>query len=324
MSSRSVAIRVPLLLALACVCACAHPAVRQTPSGVGVALVERGERPLVVELVPGGPAEAAGIAPGDALLSVDGRTTESLPIGEVIALLVGADATPVELEVARFPDGPLRRVSAQRARVHFLSAQATRLDAETLYLRLRAFVTGTAEDVTRILESERPASTLLLDLRANHGGELEPAVRTAELFLPAGAPIGSLEAAPARPSEARTWVSEGEPVARFERIFVLVNEDTAAGAELFCLALRANGIATLAGTRTHGHARVETRWPAPAQHPAVFDGTLRGPNGVAFDGVGIEPELRSPADPTHILPPASDPVVAWLRAKAQEAVMQAR
>ena len=78
MSSRSVAIRVPLLLALACVCACAHPAVRQTPSGVGVALVERGERPLVVELVPGGPAEAAGIAPGDALLSVDGRTTEGL------------------------------------------------------------------------------------------------------------------------------------------------------------------------------------------------------------------------------------------------------
>jgi carboxyl-terminal processing protease len=303
------------LIALAFLVAPACASWRQPErGGTGLVLAKRETLTRVVELVPGSPAASSGIVPGDVLLSVDGKPTEHLSLADIVQLLIGASGTVASLEIASSPNGPPRLVSIVRAPLYLATVEASRLDPQMLYVRIRSFAPGTAASVARALEGQPASQTLVLDLRGNNGGELEAIVRTADLLLPAGAPIGSLD--PGDGSAGKQYVSEDGAIASFRDILVLVNYETAGGAELVCLALRGAKLATLVGTRTHGYGTVESRI-SPSHSPISVDGVLKGPGGLEFDRVGIEPDVHPPVDAAWIHPPESDPLVAWVRTEGR-------
>ncbi len=64
--------------------------------------LERGERGFdVVEVVPGGPAEAGGLAAGDVIVAVDGKPAKSLSLSDIRAQLRGAPGTKVRMKPER-------------------------------------------------------------------------------------------------------------------------------------------------------------------------------------------------------------------------------
>lgn len=264
--------------------------------------------PVVLELVSSGPAANAEIKPGDALLEINGASTQGLALSDVVSLLIGPVGSRVELAVSAPPHHVSRAVSIVREPVFLASVESTRINDATLYLRIRTFAPDTPAQAAIALELDGDADRLIVDLRGNSGGQLQPAVRSADLLLPVGAEIGSLDAV--QPSKAASYKSESEPTAEFAEILVLANRHTSAGAELFALALRAAGRAQVVGERTFGFGTVDTRWPDSNRR--VVDGVLLGPNRAVFHEVGVEPDVVPPIDPSFVYPPLDDPLVQWL------------
>ncbi|MEM1415500.1 MAG: carboxypeptidase regulatory-like domain-containing protein [Myxococcota bacterium] len=83
--------------------------------GIGAVLSADGDVLVVGGVLPGGGAERAGIAPGDAILAVDGASVEALGFGGAIERIRGAEGSLVSLRVRRGED--VREVSVERVRV---------------------------------------------------------------------------------------------------------------------------------------------------------------------------------------------------------------
>ncbi|MBI5494098.1 MAG: PDZ domain-containing protein [Deltaproteobacteria bacterium] len=80
--------------------------------GVGVELTVRDGVPQVVQVVPGSPADMAGLAPGMELRTVAGEDVRGRPLADVVKLLRGKPETRVSVEAAQ--GGRTFRVSLLR------------------------------------------------------------------------------------------------------------------------------------------------------------------------------------------------------------------
>jgi carboxyl-terminal processing protease len=69
--------------------------------GVGIELHGDDASPRVVRVLAGGPAEKAGVQPGDDVVAIDGESTKGRSLGEVVMALRGAPESQVELTVER-------------------------------------------------------------------------------------------------------------------------------------------------------------------------------------------------------------------------------
>lgn len=146
--------------------------------------------------------------------------------------------------------------------------------------------------------SSEGMSALVMDLRDNPGGELDPFLELAGDFLEPGSVL------------VRMWDAEGdETVYRAQRpdphrfpLVVLVNRGTASAAELLAGCLQAHGRAVVAGERTYGkgtgRALAAGAGPSAVFEHAVF--TL--PDGAAVDGCGVTPDVAAPSPlPEHVI-----------------------
>jgi hypothetical protein len=71
-------------------------------AGIGATLERRGRASLrITGVVPGGGAAEAGLAPGDMILSVEGRPLSELGMGDAVELIRGPEDTRVRLVVRR-------------------------------------------------------------------------------------------------------------------------------------------------------------------------------------------------------------------------------
>ncbi|MCG3174540.1 MAG: hypothetical protein GMKNLPBB_02785 [Myxococcota bacterium] len=81
--------------------------------GVELELPAGTKHPTIRQAFSGGPAHAAGLKPGDAILAAGGVSTESKSIMDVVQLLRGRPETEVVLDI-RAADGSIRKVTVRR------------------------------------------------------------------------------------------------------------------------------------------------------------------------------------------------------------------
>lgn len=88
-------------------------------SGIGaiIAFDEDGRRFRIGGVVPGGPAERAGVAKDDAILEVDGEPTVSMPLGDLIARIRGPLGTTVTLLLERSGNLEPLRIDVVREKI---------------------------------------------------------------------------------------------------------------------------------------------------------------------------------------------------------------
>ena len=86
--------------------------------GLGVEIVKQPNAPLlVVNVLPGSPAAAAGVQPGDRLVEIDGKLTQRLDLESCLALARGAIGSVAHLKVAREGAEDLLSLEVKRAKV---------------------------------------------------------------------------------------------------------------------------------------------------------------------------------------------------------------
>jgi len=143
----------------------------------------------------------------------------------------------------------------------------------------------------------RHAQALLLDLRADDGGLVEQALCVADLFLPEGVEIATLER---DAGGGERYITSAPPV--FDGpVVVLTAGRTASAAEIIAGALQDHGRAVLVGMRTYGKGTIQE--PIPWGDDGTVDvyltaGRYRLPSGREIHRVGIVPDV--PLD--HVFP----------------------
>ena len=238
----------------------------------------------VGEVVPGSPAEAAGVQPGWLVLSRNGEK-----LGE------RNEFRPREGEVAQweFLDAQDRPVSlALVARpISSKSRQIVRELADGfVYLRFDAFDTTDRRWLGHQLNLRREAPGVVIDLRHNSGGGTFSMGITIGEFFDHPVDCGVFITRGGRRSEKNSWQLGS---ANFRgRVAVLVDETTASAGEIFSAALQDHGRATIVGRKTAG--AVLASWFFGLPGGGELQLSLRDyvtPKGRRLEGHGVEPEV---------------------------------
>ena len=231
-------------------------------AGLGISIGRHDGWITAVGVLPGTPAEHAGIQVGDRLVSVDGRSTEGWMPDEMVRNLRGGDGVPVVVGVQSPGSTAPHDVRMVRREIHVRSVPYSYLMPGGVgYVDLTVFAqTSTAEvrdAVTRLRAQGMRA--LVLDLRGNPGGLLDEGVSVADLFLPAGKTIVETHARDPRENESFRAQTD-EQFAGLPMV-VLVDAYTASAAEIVSGALQDHDRALVLGEPSYGKGSVQTLFP---------------------------------------------------------------
>ncbi|MFB7215899.1 S41 family peptidase [Streptomyces sp. NPDC056255] len=275
-------------------------------TGVGIAAKRSADGQVEVARVqPGGPADRAGIEPGDLLRTIDGHRVDKRPVAEVVALLRGdrteaaAGSTVVlgigrgarlrteTLRRARLTTDPVtvRRIGPPRSAAS-ASSSPSPSPSGAVMIEVDSFTRGSGAKVRDAVRDAPSDAGVLLDLRGNSGGLVTEAVTAASAFLD-----GGLVATYDVHGEQRALYAQ--PGGDTDRpLVVLVDGGTMSAAELLTGALQDRGRAVTVGSRTFGKGSVQMPSKLPGGSVAELTvGHYRTPAGRSVDEHGITPDL---------------------------------
>lgn len=269
-------------------------------AGIGVRITLENGQTVVVSTMPDGPAEKAGIKPGDILLAVDGENIEGVPWEIRSALLRGEAGSTSTITVYRIGEGHLD-IEVTRGVIATPSVQTRLLaDGQIGYISLEIFG-DTATDEVRVALSqflkEDKVKALILDLRGNPGGHQHTGVQILSQFVPGGKP-----AAQVYDSSGQYYTMATYPggLALEIPLVVLIDQGAASSSEMVAAALKDYGRAILIGDTTLGKGVGQTPISLPdGSTSMVVDHEFRSPRGIIIHGVGVQPDIRVPTSPAE-------------------------
>ncbi|MDQ2772428.1 MAG: S41 family peptidase [Bacteroidota bacterium] len=228
--------------------------------GVGIEFNLFRDTVTVVAPLSGGPAEQAGVQPGDQVLSIGGKRVSGarLTTNQLSLLLRGPRGTSIAIELRRRHLPRPIMLSIARSRIPNSSVDAAYLvDAQTGYIKVSRFASGTYDEFKAALADLRRQglTRLVLDLRGNPGGYLDRATRLADEFIAGSRKIVYTDGKGDQ-YDSQTYA---RVAGEFEEgpLVVLVDEGSASAAEVVAGALQDHDRAILVGRRTFGKGLVQ-------------------------------------------------------------------
>lgn len=285
--------------------------------GIGATVTDQSGEVRIVSPYRDSPAEQAGILAGDVILEVDGTSIAGMTSDQAVKLIRGDKGTTVNVTV-RHASGETVMLTITRGEIPLVSVFAEPLlevvPGETgtelvdrdgaavtdlAYINISRFRERTLEEFKTMaadIES-KGYKGLILDLRSNPGGYLNPTVGVAEEFLNEGTIITEVDA---NGQQQHTTARPGGLVTQIP-VVVLLNEGSASGSEVLAAALRDNGRAKIVGVRSFGKGTVNlpiklTQCDDPDGCGALYVAIARWltPAGNQIEGLGITPDIEVP------------------------------
>jgi carboxyl-terminal processing protease len=274
--------------------------------GVGIIFEEKNRGVAVAEVLPDTPASFAGIAAGDILLELDGNPVAGVSIQEIQSAVEGKEGEPVALTIVR--NNAVRVVVLMRRSIMPQSNASAWLFPEFVYAGFgESIVAGDLFFFFSALQSaeERGKRALVFDIRSSSTGVV-PAVCFVGLFVNdpryrVAAKQGAVIGNPADNFPAGLCPILGWPIGRFYRVFdkivILVNEETAAGSEIIALAMQEQEIgAIIVGIQTAKHGAATETFSLPIGSLRLNVGTMRAGEQKRFVRDGAIPDIVSVAE----------------------------
>lgn len=267
--------------------------------GVGITTIALPEKAYsaILQVIPGGPADRAGLRGHDRILAVDGVPACCDENGyDALDLLLGTEGSRVEVE-AQTPGELPRSVTLTRARIQGSFPIETRRLGNMGYILIPTLMDEQLPgQVSRALErfaDEGELAGLILDLRINPGGT-ETALRQL-LALFADGEMGHFVS---REEESPLRVV-GQDVAGSQSVelVILVGRETVSFAEVLSGVLREAGRAHIVGRTTLGNVEVVHGYDFEDGSRAwIAQETFRPPSGADWEKIGIVPDVEIPLD----------------------------
>jgi carboxyl-terminal processing protease len=260
----------------------------------------------VLGAIPGSPAEKAGLAAPDKIVTVDGKLYKGLTLRDVVYDIRGKAGDTVKLSVLR--GDKLVVVPVVREKVVYDTVTELVVDGDVGYVRIPAFNARTPDGLAAVLSDlvSKKVRGAVVDLRGCPGGSFDDAVAAASEMLPAGAVVANLK----KRATTEVVTSKRAPVMTGIPLAVLVDHASSSSAELVAAALQEGDHAVLVGQRTYGKWTVQMIDDLPNGYAMKYtSGLFQSPSGRSFQGVGLPPdvEVDMPAPAVEAAEAITDP-----------------
>jgi len=259
-------------------------------AGIGVVISKRFGYADIVDVLPGSPAEKAGIESTDIFESIEGKSTRDMSLPEIRNLMLGAPGTNLNVEVVRARRAEPQRMSITRDAITIPPITDKLMEDGIGYVKAEALTKGKVQEIASKVKSleKEGAKKILLDLRNCAEGDEQEGIATANLFLNHGT-ITYLqgqkfprEAFNADPSKDITTL----PLA------VLVNRSTSGAAEIVAAAILENARGDVIGDKTFGDGSVQKTIELPDGGALILSvAKYYSPSGKAIQDTAVTPNV---------------------------------
>ena len=268
------------------------------PANVGIFLAKRMGFATVVSVLPGSPAEKAGVKAGDLIDRVENTATRELSVVQIQRLLTGPAGSTVALTLVREARGDPQKVLITRAVLNYPPVVAKIVEDTAGYIRVASFNKGKAAEISAKLRelTASGADKIVLDLRNCAGGEPQEAVDTASLFLEKGV-VAYLQGQ--RFPRQDLPIKPPHDVCKLP-VAVLINQSTAGPAELVASAILGNKRGDAVGVRSFGIGVFQKLIPLDDGSALLLSvAKYYGPDGKAIQDNGVTPSvIEAPGEET--------------------------
>ena len=233
------------------------------------------------------PAEEAGITPGDILLELDGVSLSDKDPDYLPNIVKYGDKGTHTLKILR--NKHEMTLTLTRKKVYINSVDGEVIDGVG-YISLDGFSETTVEQVKKYVdEFDSSVTSLVIDVRDNPGGSLDVVYALSDMFVEKGKNIYQYKD---KNNNVQIYKAQ-EPVYRkFDKIAVLVNENSASASEVLALALRESANAKVVGVKSFGKGTIqETQRLSNGKMTKITIAYWLGPNGTSINKTGIVPDV---------------------------------
>ena len=268
--------------------------------GLGIAITKYKEYFMITDLVSKINIDA-GFKEGDILKSIEGNSLANKDISYIKTLITHKDSVTIMVE----------RNGQELTLTGYITVYTPvtvfkdfSLSDELAYIQITEFASDTSDYLNTYLSQAKNAgyNKLILDLRDNPGGYITSVVDCADLLMGKGKVVLTTKD---KDNNAYSYKTSSNDKYDFSEIVVLINNNSASGAEALAAALNENmgDIVDLIGVTTYGKGS--------AQKMIYFtDGTYFNytyalwytPNDNSIHKVGVSPETTYTGSGIHLLP----------------------
>src|SRR5579864_8531238 len=244
----------------------------------------------VVAVLPGSPAEKAGIESSDIFESIEGKSTRDMSLPEIRNMILGTPGSTLTVQVVRARRAEPQKVVITRDVVGLPPVSDKLMEDGIGYVKVEALTKGKPQEIASKIKSleKSGAKKILLDLRNCAEGDENEGVATANLFLNHGTITylqGQKVAREAFNADASKAITS-LPVA------VLVNKGTSGAAEIVAAAVLENARGDVVGDKTFGDGSVQKTLDLPDGGALILSvAKYYSPGGKAIQDVAVTPNV---------------------------------
>jgi carboxyl-terminal processing protease len=270
--------------------------------GIGVYLTQGEDgRTMIISVMPGRPADGAGILAGDIILAVDGEDVTEMDTDFIVTKIKGEAGTEVKLTVER-EDGEKKQISLYRDTIEVTSVEGNFLPADKAgadgiaYIQIYDFTEKTVGQFVTLfneLSQEKDIEGIIFDLRNNGGGSFNAAIQMAEYFI---AEDEVVVAQKKRDGTEYTYSNGGQLIGL--PVVTLQNGYTASASEVMIGALKDHNAAQVVGDLSYGKGITQLILKLSSGAGLRFtESRYLTPSGYDLHGVGIYPDIYAGIEP---------------------------
>lgn len=256
--------------------------------GIGVSYFDSNGSYIVDRVFIDSPADKAGVEPGDIIYKVDGEDVTGIGSDALVDKVRGEENTVVGIDFIR--GNETVHLDITRGPINN-TAYGEMVDNDTAYLEISQFGSSTSTEVETYLNTfkDADAKNIIIDLRNDGGGYLSALEEIGSLLVPKDQILIQQDT---KDGERIVSKSKGNVVMTFDKVVVIVNENTASAAEVLTAALKEDMGATVVGVKTYGKGTVQQQ--QPFSDGASLKYTVAQwltPKGETIHKIGITPDV---------------------------------
>ena len=259
--------------------------------GIGAWVDTTADYLTIISPIPGSPAEAVGLEPGDKIIAIDGEDMTGIDAELVRQRVLGPAGSKVVLTVAREGEPEALDFTITREKIVVKSASGEMLENDIGYVQITTFGDKTTPELRATLKelmAQNPKG-LVIDLRNNGGGYLQTSVEVASEFISEGVILYEQYGN----GERTTYQALKNGQATEIPLVVLINEGTASASEIVAGAIQDHERGKLVGVTSYGKGSVQNWVPLTNDQGAVRVTIAKWltPDGRTIHGEGLQPDV---------------------------------
>lgn len=256
----------------------------------GAAVSKRFGYAAVVSVIPGSPADKAGLEGSDIIEAIEGKSTREMSLAEIHNLLSGQPGSNISVSVVRPRRAEPQKIVITRDVIAIPAVSEKMLTDSIGVIKVDAFTKGKAQEIASHIKSLQKAGAkkLILDVRNAAEGDESEGVATANLFLN----HGTLSYVQGQKYPREAFNADPQKAITSLPLVVLVNRGTAGAAETVAAAVLENARGDVIGDKTFGEGSIQKLIEIPDGSALILSiAKYYSPGGKAIQDSAVTPNI---------------------------------